>query len=94
MAGKCSFNDSELAILATLNTKLNLGLDSNAQKTPAGVRLIVRELTNQKWHIRDLHDNGISLRSVGVIYLKIKGLFGYPYNPFGNLGIKKESFTY
>jgi hypothetical protein len=94
MASGCSLNDSELAILATLNTKLNLGLDQNVQRTPDGVKLIIKELINQKWRIYDLHEIGISLRSVGVICLKLKGFFGYPYNPFGTFGIKKESFIY
>ena len=85
-------SDSELTILANLNDKLNLSLDSESQSNINGFRAIVKELRKQKWSIYDLHELGISLWSLGVISLKLSGLFGYPHNPFGTHGINRESF--
>ena len=54
--------------------------------------MITKELVRQGWSIYDLHEIGISLRSIGVICLKIRGFLGYPYNPFGNFRYKKRMF--
>ena len=87
-----TLSDSEMKTLATLNDKLNLNLDSGSQGSIDGFRVIVKALREQKWSIYDLHELGISLWSIGVINLKLRGFLGYPYNPFGAHGINRESF--
>lgn len=87
-----SFSDSEIAALALLNAKLNLKLDPTKQQSIEGLKLILSEIINQKWKIHDLHSLGISLRSLGVICLKLRGLYHFPYDPFGRFGINKEKF--
>jgi len=88
-----SLSDSEMKTLATLNDKLNLKLDSTSQRSIDGFRAIWKELRKQKWSKYDLHELGISLWSLGVISLKLSGLFGYPHNPFGTHGINPESIS-
>lgn len=91
-ANNCSLNNSEIAILEILNAKLSLDLDTETQKSIEGLRVICKKLIKQKWSIYDLHELGISLRSLGVICLKLRGLYGYPHNPFGVFGINKNVF--
>ena len=87
-----SLSESEIANLAVLNDKLNLKLDSETQQSIYGLRLIARTLIKNKWSSYDLHELGISLRSIGVICLKLRGFFGYERDPFGSFGINKASF--
>lgn len=85
--------EAEITILETLNTKLSLNLNSSEQQSIEGLRLIILELVKQKWSLRRLHQElKMSLYSLGVICLKLRGLYGYPYSPFGNFGINKERF--
>lgn len=84
-------SEVELTILAVLNAKLNLNLDSEKQKKLDGIKLIGKELVRQNFTRRRLHDLGISLRSLGVIYLKLQG-FCCQVNPLGSFGVDELLF--
>ena len=84
-------SEIELTILAVLNAELNLNLDLEKQNKLDGVKLIGKELVRQSLTRRRLHDLGISLRSLGVIYLKLQG-FSCQVNPLGSFGVDNLLF--
>lgn len=83
---------SELNILAILNTELKLNLDLESQNKLEALKIIGKEV-GRKLMIDSncLHHLGISLRSLGNIYLKLQG-FSSRVDPLGSFGAHELMF--